>query len=57
MRSGPGVVMALGAAYVPPPCTGVFPDVECTPTPAFAVNWIEELFNEGITGIIARRAQ
>ena len=49
--------MALGAAYVPPPCTGVFPDVECTPTPAFAVNWIEELFNEGITGIIARRAQ
>ena len=39
-----------GATYVPPPCTGIFPDVECTPTPAFAVNWIEQLHNEGITG-------
>jgi hypothetical protein len=39
-----------GSNYEPPPCTGLFPDVECTPTPAFAVDWIEELANEGITG-------
>ena len=39
-----------GASYAPPPCTGLFTDVECAPTPAFAVDWIEELFNEGITG-------
>jgi hypothetical protein len=39
-----------GSSYVPPPCAGIFPDVECLPTPAFAVNWIEELFNESITG-------
>jgi hypothetical protein len=39
-----------GAAYVPPACTGIFTDVECVPTPAFAVDWIEQLFNEGITG-------
>ena len=39
-----------GAGYVPPACTGVFTDVECTPTPAFAVNFIEQLYNEGITG-------
>jgi len=39
-----------GPTYVPPGCTGIFPDVECTPAPAFAVNWIEQLFNEGITG-------
>jgi len=39
-----------GSSYVPPPCAGVFPDVECAPTPAFAVDWIEELSNEGITG-------
>jgi S-layer homology domain len=38
-----------GSAYTPPPCTGVFPDVECTPTAAFAVNWIEQLHAEGIT--------
>ena len=38
-----------GSAYMPPPCTGVFPDVECTPTPAFAVDWIEQLHAEGIT--------
>jgi plastocyanin len=36
--------------YAPPACAGVFTDVECTPTPAFAVDWIEQLFNEGITG-------
>ncbi len=39
-----------GSSYVPPPCTGIFPDVECTPIPAFAVDWIEELSNEAITG-------
>lgn len=38
-----------GSAYVPPPCAGMFSDVECTPVPAFAVNWIEQLSREGIT--------
>jgi streptogramin lyase len=36
------------SAYVPPACTGVFSDVVC-PT-AFAVDWIERLAAEGITG-------
>jgi hypothetical protein len=35
-----------GSAYVPPPATGIFLDV---PPGAFARDWIEELFNEGIT--------
>jgi hypothetical protein len=39
-----------GSSYVPPACTGIFADVECTPTPAFAVDWIEQLSTEGITG-------
>jgi len=39
-----------GSSYVPPPCTGVFGDVACSPTPAFAVDWIEQLFHEGVTG-------
>jgi uncharacterized repeat protein (TIGR03803 family) len=39
-----------GPAYAPPACTGIFPDVDCTPTPAFAVNWIEQLYNEAVTG-------
>ena len=39
-----------GSAYVPPACTGVFADVECLPVPAFAVNFIEQLASEGITG-------
>ena len=39
-----------GSAYLPPACTGVFDDVECTPTPAFAVDWIEQLYAEAITG-------
>ena len=39
-----------GASYSPAACAGLFTDVECTPTPAFAVNWIEQLFNDGITG-------
>ncbi len=36
-----------GPAYVPPPCTGVFPDVPC---PGLFTNWIEQLAAEGITG-------
>jgi uncharacterized repeat protein (TIGR03803 family) len=36
-----------GSSYVPPSCTGVFSDVSCPST--FAA-WIEELYNEGITG-------
>jgi len=41
---------AYGSAYTPPPCAGVFADVQCLPTPAFAAGWIEELAAEGITG-------
>jgi cysteine-rich repeat protein len=37
-----------GSAYVPPVCTGVFDDVDCPN--AFAVDFIEQLFAEGITG-------
>jgi len=37
-----------GFFYVPPPCAGIFADVACPG--AFAVNWIERLANEGITG-------
>ena len=37
-----------GSAYIPPPCTpGVFNDVVC---PSLFADWIEQLFNEGITG-------
>ncbi len=36
-----------GLCYVPPPCVGVFPDVPC---PSTFADWIEALFNEGITG-------
>jgi len=39
-----------GPTYVPPACTGVFADVACSPTPDFAVNYIEQLAAEGITG-------
>jgi len=39
-----------GFAYSPPPCAGVFADVACMPTPAFAADWIEQLAAEGITG-------
>ncbi len=38
-----------GSAHVPPACTGIFPDVRCRPTRAFAVDWIEQLSNEGTT--------
>ena len=36
-----------GICYVPPPCTGIFPDVPC---PSTFANWIEALAAEGITG-------
>ncbi len=38
-----------GSSYVPPACTGIFGDVACTPTPAFAADWIEQLFHEAVT--------
>ncbi len=38
---------AHGACYIPPPCSGVFPDVPCSNN--FAP-WIEQLAAEGITG-------
>ena len=37
----------LGPGYVPPTCTGMFPDVPCPST--FAA-WIEDLANRSITG-------
>jgi len=36
-----------GASYVPPPCTGIFQDVQCGTNYA---EWIEQLYAEGITG-------
>jgi hypothetical protein len=36
-----------GARFVPPACTGVFPDVPC---PSQFADWIEQLAAEGITG-------
>ena len=36
-----------GPAYTPPACTGIFSDVAC---PGPFTNWIEQLYNEGITG-------
>ncbi|HEV7501924.1 MAG TPA: S-layer homology domain-containing protein, partial [Vicinamibacteria bacterium] len=39
-----------GSSYTPPGCAGIFTDVECDPTPAFAVDWIEELYNRAVTG-------
>jgi hypothetical protein len=36
-----------GASYQPPACTGIFTDVACPG--GFAVNWIEQLYREGIT--------
>jgi len=38
-----------GSAYLPPACTQIFDDVPCTPGTGFS-DWIEELFNRGITG-------
>jgi len=36
-----------GSDYVPPACTGIFPDVPC---PSTFANWIEQLYHESITG-------
>ncbi len=36
-----------GSGYVPPPCTGAFPDVAC---PSTFADWIEQLAEEAITG-------
>ena len=36
-----------GSNYVPPPCTGIFADVACPG--AFAADWIEDLYNSGVT--------
>jgi len=36
-----------GSGYVPPPCTGMFPDVAC---PSTFADWIEQLAAENITG-------
>lgn len=37
-----------GSTYTPPACSGVFDDVPC---PAYTYdNWIEDLYNRGITG-------
>jgi S-layer homology domain len=38
-----------GSAYDPPDCSGIFDDVPCTPGTGFS-DWIEELYNRGITG-------
>jgi hypothetical protein len=35
-----------GAAFIPPPCAGIFPDVSC---PGTFADWIEELAAEGVT--------
>ena len=35
-----------GPAYVPPACQALFGDVFC---PSFFADWIEQLYNEGIT--------
>jgi serine protease AprX len=37
-----------GSGYAPPPCAGAFADVSCPG--AFAADWIEQLFHEGVTG-------
>jgi len=36
----------FGSSYTPPPATGIFADV---PVGSFAADWIEDLFNRGIT--------
>ena len=37
----------LGSGYVPPSCTDLFDDVPC---PGPFTDWVEDLFNRGITG-------
>jgi hypothetical protein len=39
-----------GSSFVPPPCSGVFTDVSCPPTPEDPYgDWVELLFGDGIT--------
>jgi hypothetical protein len=39
-----------GADYIPAPCSGIFTDVACPPTPSDPYgDWVELLFNDGIT--------
>jgi len=42
-----GVGLLPNNPYLPPPCTGIFPDVPCPG--GFAVNWIEQYSRDGIT--------
>ncbi len=49
-RAGMAVFLLVaqhGSGYTPPACTGIFSDVAC---PGPFTNWIEQLYNEGITG-------
>jgi uncharacterized repeat protein (TIGR03803 family) len=49
-RAGMAVFLLVaehGTGYIPPACAGIFTDVAC---PGAFTNWIEELYNEGITG-------
>lgn len=41
--------MQVDFSDAPPTCQGPFADVACVP-PAFAVDWIEALYGEGVTG-------
>jgi hypothetical protein len=36
-----------GSGYTPPTCAGAFEDVAC---PSLFADWIEELYNRGVTG-------
>ncbi len=38
-----------GSSYLPPSAAGIFADVPLTPTPYWAVAWIEQLYNDNIT--------
>ncbi len=44
------LVAKNGTAYTPPGCSGIFTDVACAPNKAFAVDWIERLYEDGVTG-------
>ncbi len=49
-RAGMAVFLLVaqhGTGYAPPACTGIFTDVAC---PGAFTNWIEQLYNQGITG-------
>jgi len=48
VRANPnGMSLLPGNPFLPPPCTGIFPDVPCPG--GFAVNWIEQYSRDGIT--------